>query len=377
MKIAIVHDWFDAPGGAENVIRNLLEIYPGADLFALVDFFSEAHRTHFLKGKQVHTSFVQRLPFAKGKFRNYLPLFPLAIEQFDLSGYDVVLSSSHTVAKGVLTGPEQLHICYQYSPMRYAWDMYHPYFKEHHISGLKAWVLRRVLHRMRIWDVVSSRRVDAFLAISTLIRSRIGKYYGRRSQILFPPVATEAFALCEEKEAYFFTASRLVPYKKIKMIVEAFNANGRPLKVAGTGEQYEEIRQIAKSNVEVLGYCSDAEMKRYMQRARAFVYAAYEDFGIVPVEAMACGTPVIAYGRGGILDTVKEGVTGLLYEAQSVESLNRAVLAFETRVFDPRIISEHASVFGEEHFREAFRTFVDEAFSRFKTYGLPLEGEQA
>lgn len=365
MKIAIVHDWFDTPGGAENVVENLLELYPDADLFALVDFFSDENRKKYLKGKKVTTSFIQKLPFSKTKFRNYLPLFPIAIEQFNLDDYDLVISSSHAVAKGVLTGPHQLHICYQYSPMRYAWDMYHTYFKEHNIGGVKAFILRKVLHKIRIWDVVSSNRVDKFVAISTLIQDRIQKYYRRESHIIFPPVNTENFTLCENKEDFYFTASRLVPYKKVKLIVEAFNENGRALKVAGSGEQYEEIKRIAKNNIEVLGYCSDDKMVEYMQQAKAFIYAAYEDFGIVPVEAMACGTPVIAYGKGGVLDTVKDEETGILFEEQSIESLNHAIVKFENSSFEPGKVSEHAAYFSTIRFKNKFKAFVDENVNNF------------
>ncbi|NOR54956.1 MAG: glycosyltransferase [Sulfurovum sp.] len=365
MKIAIIHDWFDTPGGAENVIENMLELYPDADLFSLVDFFSDENRTKYLKGKKATTSFIQKLPFASTKFRNYLALFPIAIEQFNLDDYDLVISSSHAVAKGVLTGPHQLHICYQYSPMRYAWDMYHTYFKEHNISGIKAFILRKVLHKIRIWDVISSNRVDKFVAISTLIQARIEKYYRRESHIIFPPVDTEKFTHYEKKEDFYFTAARLVPYKKVKLIVEAFNENGKHLKVAGSGEQYEEIKRIAKDNIEVLGYCSDEDMVHYMQKSKAFVYAAFEDFGIVPVEAMACGTPVIAYGKGGVLDTVKDEETGILFGEQSIESINDAVIKFETLSFDAKKVSEHAKNFSSERFQEEFKTFVDEKVNNF------------
>lgn len=365
MKIAIIHDWFDTPGGAENVIENILEIYPGADLFSLVDFFSDEHRKKYLRGKKVTTSFIQKLPFSSTKFRNYLPLFPIAIEQFNLDKYDLIISSSHAVAKGVLTGPHQLHICYQYSPMRYAWDMYHTYFKEHNIAGIKAFILRKVLHKIRIWDVVSSNRVDNFIAISTLIQHRIQKYYKRESKVIFPPVDTEKFICKEKKEEYYFTASRLVPYKKVKLIVQAFNENGRPLKIAGSGEQYEEIKRIAKDNIEVLGYCDDNEMVHYMQHSKAFVYAAFEDFGIVPVEAMACGTPVIAYGKGGVLDTVKDEETGILFEEQTIESLNSAIVQFENITFDAEEISEHAKYFSSKRFQKEFKAFIDEQINSF------------
>lgn len=365
MKIAIIHDWFDTPGGAENVIQNLLELYPDADLFSLVDFFSDENRKKYLMDKKVTTSFIQKLPFGKTKFRNYLPLFPIAIEQFNLDSYDLVISSSHAVAKGVLTGPHQLHICYQYSPIRYAWDMYHTYFKEHNISGIKALILKNVLYKIRLWDVVSSNRVDNFIAISTLIQHRIKKYYRRDSKVIFPPVNTERFICKVQKKEYYFTASRLVPYKKVKLIVQTFNENGRPLKVAGLGEQYEEIKRIAKDNIEVLGYCSDNEMVNYMQQSKAFVYAAFEDFGIVPVEAMACGTPVIAYGKGGILDTVKDGETGILFKEQTIQSLNDAIVKFENTTFDAKKISKHAKYFSSENFQKEFKSFIDEHLNNF------------
>ncbi len=365
MKIAIIHDWLTVNGGAEKVLTSVLKLYPDADIFTLVDFLSDEDRKTIIDGKQATTSFIQNLPFSEKKFRNYLPFFPLAIEQFDLSDYDIILSFSHAVAKGVLTAPHQLHISYVHSPIRYAWDMYHPYIQEHHITGMKALLLKYVLHKIRIWDVISSNRVDYFIANSSFIASRIQKYYRRSADVIFPPVNTEKFTLCEKKEAFYFTASRLVPYKKVKLIVEAFNENGKPLKVAGTGEQFEEIKKIAKSNIEVLGYCSDDEMRAYMQKAKAFVYAAYEDFGIVPVEAMACGTPVIAYGKGGILDTVIPHKTGILFEKQTAESINNAIYAFENSAFDPAFISKHAASFSEERFQKAFKAYVDESINKF------------
>lgn len=366
MKVAIVHDWLDTTGGAEKVLASLINLYPDADIFSLVDYFSDVNRTEYLKGKHATTSFIQKFPFSRKKFRNYLPFFPLAIEQFDLSGYDLVLSSSHAVAKGVLTGPHQLHVCYQYSPIRYAWDMYHTYFEEHKISGLKALVLKFVLHRIRIWDVVSSNRVDHFVAISTLIRKRIRKFYRRDSEVIFPPVDTERFVYCGEKEAFYLTASRLVPYKKVKLIVEAFNKNGKRLVVAGNGPQYEELRRLAAPNVEILGFCEDKTLVALMQKAKAFIYAAYEDFGIVPVEAMACGTPVIAYGKGGVLDTVIEGKAGLFFKEQSQESLNGVVETFEQMVFDYAAIAEHAKRFDTSVFEERMKNFIDEKMQEFR-----------
>jgi len=361
-KIAIVHDWFQDKGGAENVIASLLNIYPDADFFALVDFFDDQQRKEVLNNKKVTYSFIQKLPFAKKIFRHYLFLFPLAIERLDLREYDLIISSSHAVAKGVITGPEQLHICINYSPMRYAWDMYFTYREEHNLRGIKEKLLSYFLHKIRIWDVTSSNRVDHFIAISTLVQKRIGKYYRRESTLIHPPVDIERYTLCREKEDYYFTMSRLVPYKRIKLIVEAFAANGKPLIVAGTGPQLEEIRQIATNNIKLLGYVEDREVIKLMQKAKAFIFAAYEDFGIVPVEAMACGTPVIAYGKGGITDTVIEGKTGLFFEKQKVSALNNAIERFETMDFDHKEISEHTSRFSKHLFEEKISIFIEKKY---------------
>ncbi|WP_297523416.1 glycosyltransferase [Thermococcus sp.] len=359
MKVAIVHDWFVWSGGAERVVEALLELYPEADLFSLVDFYPESQRRRFLFGKKATTTFIQKLPGAKKHFRNYLPLFPLAIEQLDLRGYDLVISSSHAVAKGVKTFPGQAHLCYCYTPMRYAWDQEEEYFEGHAVLGLKKWFLKYVFHRIRIWDVVSSHRVDRFVAISHLVGERIRRYYGRDSLLLYPPVDIHRFRLHRDKDNFYLTASRLVPYKKVRMIVKAFARNGRRLLVVGEGPELETLQQIATENVSILGYCEEEKLINLMQRARGFVYAAYEDFGIVPVEAMACGTPVIAYGAGGVLDTVVEGETGVFFPEQTPESLNRALDLFEAMDFDPERISAHAQRFGRDNFKKAFEETID------------------
>lgn len=364
-KIAIIHDWYQDQGGAEHVISSLLKLYPDADFFALVDFFDDQQRKEVLNGKKVTYTFIQKLPFAKKIFRHYIFLFPLAIERLDLRKYDLIISSSHAIAKGVITGPEQLHVCINYSPMRYAWDMYFDYKKEHHLKGLKEKFLFYVLHKLRIWDVTASNRVDHFIAISKLVQKRITKYYRRNSTIIYPPVDIKAYKLCKDKKDYYFTASRLVPYKKIKLIVEAFIINGKPLIVAGTGTQYEEISKIATDNITVLGYVEDAKILTLMQEAKAFVFAAYEDFGIVPVEAMACGTPVVAYGKGGIKDTVVDGITGIFFEQQNIISLNHAIDKFETMTFDSVSISKHASKFSTERFEKEIKAFVEDKWKEF------------
>ncbi len=365
MKVAIVHDWFKVEGGAENVVTSLLNIYPEADFFAVVDFFTDAQRKKILGGKKATYTFIQRLPFAKKYFQHYLFLFPLAIERLDLRNYDLIISSSHAVAKGVLTGPDQLHICYTHTPIRYAWDMYFAYKDEHHIKGIKEKILSYILHRIRVWDVASSNRVDYFIANSSFVKRRIQKYYRRDAKIIYPPVSATRYSLCEKKEEYYFSASRLVPYKKIKMIVEAFIENGKPLIVAGSGAELQEIRSIATNNIIILGHISNGEMERLMKGAKAYVFAAYEDFGIMPVEAMMCGTPVVAYGKGGITDTVIDGITGILYDKQNVDSLNASIDKFETMTFDHKVISEHASSFSIERFEKEIKEFVDEKWDIF------------
>jgi glycosyltransferase involved in cell wall biosynthesis len=370
MRIAIVHDWYDRPGGAERVIKSLLEIYPQADLFALVDHFSEANREKYLLGKRVKISFVQSLPFSSTRFRDYLPLFPLAIEQLDLRGYDLVISSSHAVAKGVITHPGQLHISYCYTPMRYIWDMQESYFVDHRIGPLKRKFLRYLFFKLRQWDRLSSERVERFISISSFIQRRVRKYYGRDSVVIHPPVDTAAFGFHADKEDYYFTASRLVPYKKCAMIARTFARNGKRLIIAGDGPDYLEIKRNLTPNITLLGAVSDEKMIYLMQRAKAFVFASFEDFGIVPVEAMSCGTPVIAYGKGGSLDTVVDTKTGIFFQEQSEESLDRALSRFEKSDFDYKSISEHAQRFSDERFKREFADYVRKCISNFDNRGI-------
>ncbi|MDI6890033.1 MAG: glycosyltransferase family 4 protein [Thermodesulfovibrionales bacterium] len=361
MKVAIVHDWLVTPAGAERVLEEILEIYPEADLFSLIDFLPVSQR-YFIKNKKVQTSFIQNLPFAKKKYRSYLPLMPFAVEQFNLSGYDLIISSSHAVAKGILTNSNQLHICYCYTPMRYAWELYHQYLKESELEkGMKAFVVKAVLHYLRIWDHTTVNRVDHFVTLSKYVANRIRRVYGREAKVIYPPVDIEKFQMCSEKDNFFLTASRMVPYKKIDLIAEAFSETGLPLIVIGDGPDFEKVKRKAKKNVTFLGYQKDDTLKEYLQKARAFIFAAEEDFGILPVEAQACGTPVIAYGAGGILETVAEGKTGIFFKEQTVESLIEAINEFQKRQdqFDCLEIRRNAERFSRERFKEEFKEFVD------------------
>ncbi|WP_028239393.1 glycosyltransferase family 4 protein [Stutzerimonas azotifigens] len=366
MKIAIIHDWLVTYAGAERVLAGLCAAWPEADLFAVIDFLSDEDRA-CLGGKRATTTFIQRLPKARTRYQKYLPLMPLAIEQLDMSGYDLVISSSHAVAKGVLTGPNQLHISYVHSPIRYAWDLQHQYLHESYLNrGVKAKLARMLLHYMRMWDQRTASGVDEFIANSHYISRRINKSYRRQSTVIYPPVDTRAFGLCAEKEAFYLTASRMVPYKKMPMIVEAFSAMpDRRLVVIGTGPDMERARELAGPNVTLLGHQSFDVLRRHMQRARAFVFAAEEDFGIAPVEAQACGTPVIAFGRGGVLETVRglehPQPTGVFYPQQTPASLIAAVRQFERE--GERISSQacrdNAERFGVERFQQEIRAFVE------------------
>ncbi|MCO6147655.1 glycosyltransferase family 4 protein [Flavobacterium sp. NRK1] len=365
MRKALINDWYYINGGAEKVIHSLNNIWDDFDHFALIDFLNESDRAFILKGKRAKTSFIQKLFTAKKNHRKYLQLFPYAIEQFDLSEYDLIISSSASVAKGVLTNHEQLHICYCHSPLRYAWDLYFRYLADSGLmSGLKGIYAKYVLHKIRLWDQLSSNRVDYFIANSYYVKKRIKKIYNREAKVIYPPVDTSFFSCNEKKEDYYFTASRMITYKKIEVIVEAFNRMPeKKLIVAGDGPEFKRIKKIAKSNIEIKGFIDRDQLKTYMQNAKAFVFAAEEDFGIVPVEAQACGTPVIAFGKGGTLETVKNGKTGVFFKEQSADSIKEAVDRFEKITFDYKQIREHSLQFSKERFETEMKNFVDEKWA--------------
>ena len=374
MKVAIVHDWLYTYAGAEKVLEQIIACFPAADLFSLIDFIPAEERG-FLQGKPVSTSFIQKLPFAKTKHRQYLPLMPLAIEQLDVSSYDLVISSSHAVAKGVLTGPDQLHICYCHSPIRYAWDMQHQYLREAGVDkGLKSWLTRYILHKVRLWDYRTANGVDHFIANSGFIARRVYKVYRREAAVIHPSVNTENFSLVEDKQDYYLAASRLVPYKKISLIAETFaQMPERKLKIVGTGPERKKIEQIVAgcANIEYLGFVEDAKLSSLMQNARAFVFAAEEDFGIIGLEAQACGTPVIAFGRGGSLETVNDlssdVPTGVFFYEQTSAALGSALAIFEQQqVTTPQNCWKNAQRFAVERFRAEFSRFVAAKYQEFK-----------
>ena len=366
LKIAIVHDWLITYAGSERVLEQMLKCYPDADLFAVVDFLPRGQRG-FIMNKPVTTTSIQHYPFARRLYQKYLFKMPLAVEQLDLSGYDLVISSSHAVAKGVITGPDQLHLCYIYTPIRYAWDMQNQYLEESGLTrGPLSWAARRMLFSIRQWDVRTVNGVDAFVADSWFITRRVWKVYRREASVIYPPVDVEQFALQETKEDFYLTASRLTPYKKVDLIVRAFaGMPDRRLIVIGDGSEMKKIRREATRNVTILGYQPSEILVDYMQRARAFIFAAEEDFGIVPVEAQACGTPVIAFGKGGATETVRDGTTGIFFGEQTVESLTEAVDRFEAITFDPRACRANAVRFAPERFRQEFAAFVEHEWQSF------------
>ncbi len=368
MKYALVHEWLtpQATGGSELVVREILK-HIDADLYALIDFESTNPQS-YLFGRSIGTTFLQHYPFARRGIQKYLPLLPLAVEQLDLREYDIILSSSHAVAKGVLTRPQQLHICYCHTPMRYAWDLTFDYLHGSRMGrGPQGWIARYLLHQLRQWDVISANRVDYFIANSRHTAYRIWRCYRRQATVIYPPVNVERFRLQEQKEEFYLTVSRLVSYKKVSLIVEAFNQIGYPLVVIGNGAELETLRKLARPNVQVLGFQPDAAVEQYMARAKAFVYAACEDFGIALVEAQACGTPVIAYGAGGALETVRDirkhpdSGTGLFFLDQSPTALIEAVKAFEALKgkWNPQHCRDNAAQFTPEVFGESYLRFLE------------------
>ena len=369
LNVGIVADWLVTYAGSEKVIKEFIELYPNASLYSVVDYLSESDRQLF-NGKRATTTFIQNMPFAKKKYQKYLPLMPLAIEQLDVSKHDIVLSSSHAVSKGVLTGPDQLHISYVHSPIRYAWDLQHQYLKEAGMdSGVKGLLAKWLLHKIRIWDHRTSNGVDHFIANSKFIARRIKKVYGREADVIYPPVDVERFSLCECKDDYYFTASRMVPYKRMDLIVEAFShMPDKKLVVIGDGSEMDKIKSKATKNIEILGYQPNSVMQEHMRQAKAFVFAAEEDFGITPVEAQACGTPVIAFGKGGALETVKSNVTGILFERLEISSIIDAVNKFELNqdrisYMECRLNAEKFSV---PRFQNEISAYISEKYKLFE-----------
>jgi len=375
MKIALVQDWLTGMRGGEKCLEALCQIYPQAEIFTLLH--NPGSVSPEMESKKIHTSFVQNFPFAKSKYQNYLPLFPTAIEQFDLSAFDLVISSSHCVAKGVLTRPETCHICYCHTPMRYAWEMYYTYFNPQFLGWPSRVLVKFFINYLRTWDEASANRVDYFIANSRNVQNRIKKHYRRESEVIYPPADINSFSLSQESGDYFLIVSALVPYKRIDLAVEAFNQLGYRLLIVGEGPERKRLTKMAKKNIEFVPWQRDENLKEYYYNCKALVFPGEEDFGIVPVEAQACGKPVIALGRGGALETVigaypgessisKQKLTGIFFKEQSVDSLTQAVRAWEKVEFDPYFIRQNTLRFDSRIFKEKIKNFADQKLDQHR-----------
>ena len=368
-RVAIVHDWLPEVGGAEHVLGEILDVFPEAELFSLLDFIPQADRS-FLRGKTVKTSFLQHIPWARRFYRGFLPLMPLAIEYFDLSKFDLIISSSYAVAKGVLTGPDQLHLCYCHSPARYAWDLQEQYLRQtRRDKGIRGFLARALLHYIRLWDCRTPNGVDAFAANSRFIARRIWKVYRRRAVVIYPPVTgihpdekTDTLKL----RSSYLSLGRLVPYKRVDILIEAFRKMpDRTLLIIGDGPERHRLARDLPSNVRLLGRLPQKDVDTALREARALLFAAEEDFGLVPVEAQAAGTPVIAFGKGGACESVINNVTGVLFYDQTAEAVIEAVLASESMKFDPDTLKHNAMGFEPRVFRAALRQWIDAAWRKF------------
>ncbi|WP_299900466.1 glycosyltransferase [uncultured Aquimarina sp.] len=379
MKKALIHDWYTHYRGGERCVASMSNIWKDFDFFTLVNTLSPEEEQVVFKNAKPKTSFIEKLPFGKKKYRSYLPLFPLAIEQFDLSDYELIISSSSCVSKGVLTTHEQLHITYMHSPVRYAWDLYHQYLRESGLHrGLKGFIAKFFLHKLRIWDVTTANRPDFYIANSKYVARRIKKTYNKEAKVIYPPVDVNSFEISHETKEYYVTCSSLVPYKKIDLIVNAFSKTDKELIIIGDGPDYNKIKKISGPNIRLLGFLDSDRKKEILQKAKAFVFAAVEDFGIAPLEAQACGVPVIAFAEGGALETIK-GVsltseisqnfhTGVYFEEQSTSSLLEAVDFFEKNqsCFDKTTIRKHAVFFSKERFEKEFKETIEMLYERWK-----------
>ncbi|RJQ44269.1 MAG: glycosyltransferase family 4 protein [Gaiellales bacterium] len=355
MRVAISHEWLTTLGGSERVVEALLDIYPGAPVYT--SFMSSVNLPETVASWDVRTSFVQKLPYLDRVAQRYIPLFPLAFESFDFSSYDLVISSSSACAKGILTGPGTTHVCYCHTPLRYAWEPYLDQRFRFSRPLVKAGN-DLVLHYLRLWDRQAADRVDHFIANSSNVAAKIAKYYRREAAVIHPPVDVDRFSPADAPRTYFLVISRLVSYKRVELAVEAFTRLGLPLKVAGDGPERERLRQAAGPNIEFLGYVGDEQIQELLAGCLALVFPGEEDFGIVPVEAMAAGRPVIGFGRGGLTESVVEGRTGLFFEEPTAESLIEAVSRFSMGSFDARKISRHAEKFSRERFKQEIAAFV-------------------
>ena len=361
LKVALVHDWLTGMRGGEKILEVLCELYPEATLFTLLHNKGSVSET--IEKMRIHTSFIERLPFKASKYRNYLPLFPLAIESLDFSEFDLILSTSHAVAKGARPAPGALHVCYCHTPMRYVWELYDEYFGPGRAGMVTRAAMSIIAPRLREWDVRTSDRVNCFIANSQNVANRIRQYYRKPADVIHPPVNINQFVVSEKDEGYYLIVSALVPYKRVDLAIETFNQLGERLLIVGTGPESKRLQSIANKNIQFLGWQTDQELSRLYAGCRALIFPGIEDFGIVPLEAMASGKPVIAFGKGGALETVVDDSrfpTGLFFREESVQALKGALAEFSTLKFDPLTIRAHAERFARPQFKERIRLYVEE-----------------
>ncbi|MBL7053190.1 MAG: glycosyltransferase [Candidatus Portnoybacteria bacterium] len=367
MKVALVHDYLNQYGGAERVLEAFTQIFPKAPIFTLL--YDEKKTGYAFKGKEIHTSFMQKVPLVKSHHRPFLMLMPLAVEQFDLSEYDLVLSDSHAYAKGIITPADTLHICYCHTPIRYAWDDSHKYIEEFGYSNLIKKIIPFFMNYIRVWDEQASQRVDKFIANSDFVAKRIEKYYRRESQVIHPPVKASFFYIAPKPDKYFLMVGRFLPYKRFDLAINAFNELGWPLKIIGDGPERKKLQAKSKPNIEFVGLVPDNKLKDYYAHCKAFIFPQEEDFGITAVEAMASGRPVIAYKSGGALEIIKPGITGLFFKKQTAKDLIRVLKKFNSNSFDPNIIRDRAMKFDQERFKKNIKNFINEHWNRHQSFG--------
>jgi len=365
-KTALVHYWLTGMRGGEKVVESICDVFPDIDIFTLV--YNSARISESIKKHKINTSFIQKFPLAKKKYQTYLPFMPVAIEQFDLSDYDIVISSESGIAKGVLTNPETCHFCYCHTPMRYLWNMYFDYLKNERVGFLKRKFIEKFFNYLRVWDLATASRVDYFISNSNNVKKRILKYYRRDSTVIYPPVDVENMIFSAKKEDYYLIVSQLVSYKRIDIAVRAFNELKKELIIVGEGGEYKKLKKMAKPNIKFVGWQEAENLKQFYAGAKAFIFPGEEDFGITPVEAQASGTPVIGFGRGGLLETVVEGKTGFFFYKQDHNDLIDIVEDFESKpdMFDPYKVRGNSLGFSRERFERDLRKFMEEKYEEYR-----------
>lgn len=366
MKVALIHDHLAQDGGAEKVLKVLADMFPEAPIYTLL--YEKKNADKYYRHRRIATSIIQRLPGGISHYQWYMPFMPMAIEFFNLSDYDLVISDTSSFAKGVITSSYTLHICYCHTPTRYLWSDTHQYIEELHYNKYFKKIISLVLNYIRMWDRLAADRVDKYIANSNFVAKRIKKYYKQESTVIYPPVETERFKIAEKVDDYFLIGGRIAPYKRVDIVIEACKKTGKKLKVYGDGIDLGRLKKIAKgySNIEFLGWVDDTIKAELYSRSLAFIYPQEEDFGITAVEAMASGRPVIAYRSGGAIETVKDGETGIFFNEQTVDSLAEALSNFDNAKFDPMIIKRHAEQFSVARFKNEISKYIEESWENFK-----------